>query len=152
MLEERSLRRTNFLGGIPVTLADGQRWSLPMPPDEPGEDSDLLLEMFGPDYEELMEAIAEADDETDLLRLDLALSILLLARNYDLAPDALTRLLCFPDRDDLARMRRASRPVLMAHVRAWDAERSASRRRNEAFSPLAAIFGWLPWRVGAYSA
>src|SRR5262245_29829521 len=85
MIEEPTSRRPEFSAGLRVRLADGREWSLaPLP--EPGTD---------PEFEELLHGIAEAEDSADRLRLELALTIEGLRRNYYMGSDELTALLSF---------------------------------------------------------
>src|SRR5690242_7891870 len=81
-------RRPDFLGGLPVRLADGQDWAFAGPRELSRADESLRGEVHG-----LLGAIAWAEDEADRLRGELALAIALLAANYDLAPADYARLL-----------------------------------------------------------
>jgi len=85
---ERLARRPSFKEGAKVWLSDGQPWTLP--PCDPSRDE--------PDYTALLRAIEEAETRFEGLRLELALTIFLLNRNYALSPERLNDLLCFsPD-------------------------------------------------------
>jgi hypothetical protein len=57
-------------------MADGQDWSFPAPP-QPGVDAQ---------FDALADARMEAEDRDEVLRIELAISILLLSRNYNLTP------------------------------------------------------------------
>src|SRR5262245_36529215 len=98
MRDENALRRPDFLGGIPIRFADDQAWTLPEPPPgAPGEKRFLDNGTgLGPDYEAAVAAVLEAEDEPERLRAELALTILLLGRNYNLAPEDFQALLTFP--------------------------------------------------------
>lgn len=86
MSSSQATRRPGFTAGIGVRLSDGATWTLP------------VYEASGQDAEHaaLIAAALEAEDEAEALRVELALLILLLSRNYDLAPDQLASLLTFP--------------------------------------------------------
>src|SRR3954471_11611022 len=84
MLDEESLRRPDFLPGIPVRMADGQIWSLPKAPDRYPRMADGGV--LGQDYEAMVAEVLDAEDEAEQRRAELALAIALLARNYDLGP------------------------------------------------------------------
>lgn len=85
-LEESTARRRGFVNGPSVRLADGHAWSLP--PRDPARDD--------PEYDGLLAAVVEAEDQPEALRAGLALTIFLLDRNYMLGPDDLSALLSFP--------------------------------------------------------
>jgi hypothetical protein len=84
MLDEESLRRPDFLPGIPVRMADGQLWSLPEAPDR----YPRMAYGGAPrrEYAATVAAVLDAEDEAERRRAELALTIALLARNYDLGP------------------------------------------------------------------
>ncbi|MGO9463950.1 MAG: hypothetical protein ACLQVF_07325 [Isosphaeraceae bacterium] len=73
-------------------MGDDQEWSFPDPPP-PGLDAQ---------FDALAEARREAEDRDEVLQIELAISILLLSRNYDLSP-ADYRLI-FDFDDDCARL------------------------------------------------
>src|SRR4051794_14479361 len=89
MMDESALRRTGFVEGPRVRLADGGLWALPL--RDPKLDD--------PDYDALLAMVAESEDRAEMLRSELALTIFLLMRNYDLLPDALDVLLRFAPGD-----------------------------------------------------
>jgi hypothetical protein len=76
MVNERARRQPTFLGGVPIRLANGQYWSLPEDPPPPDDEEHQLV----------LEAIREAQDEAERLHAELALTVLLLSRNYRLLP------------------------------------------------------------------
>ena len=86
MSSTQAPRRPGFAAGIDVRLSDGATWTLP------------VYEASRQDAEHaaLFAAALEAEDQAEALRVELALLILLLSRNYDLAPDQLAALLTFP--------------------------------------------------------
>lgn len=97
MTDERSRRRTTFQDGTPVQLADGQYWSLPS----------LAENETDPVVEELRRGIAAPSEEPERLRDELAMTILLLSRNYHLTPETFPQILGFrpgdPARGELQR-------------------------------------------------
>ena len=76
MVEERVRRRAGFQSGRWVRMGDQQPWMFP-PPPSPGVDRA---------YDALIEARHESEDADDERRIDLALAILLLGRNYAPTP------------------------------------------------------------------
>jgi hypothetical protein len=89
MVPEQSARRPGFLEGRAIRLSDGQEWSLPL--RDPERDD--------PEYDGLLAVVCEAEDRSEGMLAELALTIFLLTRNYHLAPTQLERLLQFPTGD-----------------------------------------------------
>ena len=89
MVDEKSRRLTDFQTGVDVLLSDGQHWTLPEPERSPND----------PDLIAICEAITEAEDRDDRLRLELALLIFLIKKNYELSADEIGYLLEFPPGD-----------------------------------------------------
>ena len=89
MLDEQTKRRSDFCQGMNIRLFNGHFWTLPIR-DEFSID---------PDLDALLVAIMDAEDRADRLRLELAMAILLLNRNYELSPDEISSLLQFPPGD-----------------------------------------------------
>jgi hypothetical protein len=77
MVDEKARRRAGFQEGTWVRMGDGQDWMLP-PPPVPGLD---------PAYDGLIRCRDEAEDGDEALRIELALAITQLARNYDPSPE-----------------------------------------------------------------
>jgi hypothetical protein len=95
--DERTARRPGFIEGVGVRLADGQEWFLPV--------RDRVVD--DPEYDAQLAAISEAEDRAEVLRAELALTIFLLTRNYDLSADQLNLLLSFrPDDPALTELQR----------------------------------------------
>jgi hypothetical protein len=118
MLDEQAYRRPDFVGGILIRLADGQSWSFPSAV-APGAARDGATNggAFGSDYAVLLEAVREADDETERLRAELALAIYLLARNYDLGPNDYQELLGWaPGSPELAAGQQAFHDLATTHL------------------------------------
>lgn len=88
--EEPLARHAGFGEGIVVELADGQSWTLPVPAQNAQHD---------PELDGLLRCVAGAEDRPEQLRAELALTILLLSRNYVLRPEELGALLSFPPGD-----------------------------------------------------
>src|SRR5947209_20097825 len=98
MVEEHSLRRPSFADGTRITLADGQAWSFP---DQPPSKDD-------PEHLALLRGVSEAEDDAERLRAELALTIFLLSRNYNLLPQDYRAILEFDPGDTaLAAMQHA---------------------------------------------
>jgi hypothetical protein len=107
-LDEKALRRPDFVPGSPVTLADGQIWFLRRPvmrfvPNDDHESGfDVRLSLDGDTlYNDLMARRVAAFGETgfadlaSLVPVELAIGKLLLLVNYDLTPAQLADLLQF---------------------------------------------------------
>ena len=117
MLDEKALRRPHFLAGSPLRLADGQTWILPGPPGRnPSATSQNLA--LNSEYREIVAAIRDAEDDNELRRSELAMTLFLLAHNYDLKPDDFQALLGLPSGDPrLADLQQACRELVCNHVR-----------------------------------
>jgi hypothetical protein len=125
MLDERTLRRTDFHRGVDVRLADRQFWSLPTPEEFAEESSDSSR---AAEHQALTRSILEADSRDDLLRAELSLTIFLLGENYRLSPDACFQVLSFAPGDPLLEeSRRALHSLAMEHVRARRTQQSDAR-------------------------
>jgi hypothetical protein len=115
MLNEEALRRSEFRLGPSVLLADGQRWTLPMPaaPDQPHAGSPIDR-----DTAAILHAIREAEGRDERLRAELALGIHLLSQNYRLGAEQYQELLCFaPSSPTLASTQEAFHRLAMAYLR-----------------------------------
>ncbi len=107
MVDERSVRRPGFIEGTRIRLADGQSWSFPA--SQPDRDD--------PEYDQVLRAVFEAEDDAERLRAELALTILLLARNYHLGPADYQELLGYPPGDPaLARLQREVHQMVLDHA------------------------------------
>jgi hypothetical protein len=85
MIDERARRRPTYRAGTLVRLADGQLWSLPA---VSGEENDPVLGA-------LLRAVNLPEPGPEQLRDELALTIALLSRNYQLSPETYPLLLTF---------------------------------------------------------
>ncbi len=128
MVDEQARRRSIFNEGTRIRLADGQFWSLP------GRWSDHA----DPEYDATFMAIFEAEDVAERLRAELALTILLLSRNYELTPEQFQELLGFPpDSPSLLEMQRAVHEMVLDRARTWTGpgpESSPTRSRMDFLS------------------
>lgn len=91
LLDEFLTRQPSFRQGRRICLADGQTWVLPSPPDG----SEWKAPPFGAEYQELIQAMLEAEDDSERRLAELAFAILLLGHNYQLSPADYERLLGF---------------------------------------------------------
>jgi hypothetical protein len=116
MRDERSCRRTVYRPGRAVLLADGQHWTFPAPTEgEPAGAGQV-----GPDYEALLRAIIEAEDQDERRRVELALAITLLACNYQLAAHDYAALLDFgPGDPALSAVQAALGEIASDHLRSF---------------------------------
>jgi hypothetical protein len=89
MIDELALRRPSFEEGEHIRLANGQEWTLP---NHPPYNDDL-------EHQDVLRGIIEAEDVPERLRAELALTILLLSRNYDLLPEEYHSILEFAPGD-----------------------------------------------------
>jgi hypothetical protein len=113
MLDETRHRRADFLPGCTVCLADGQLWTLPTAPRTAGSSHEL-----GPDYDALIDALDQAEDEAERARGELVLVIFLLTRNYNLTPMDYQSLLMAPSGSSaLARLQSQFRKIAEMHAR-----------------------------------
>lgn len=116
--DERCSRRPGFVDGRNVTLADGEGWSLPTFDSVRGDS----------DCDAILAAIAEAEGPDEVARFELALTILLLTRNYCLSPDELRGLLSFAPGDPaLADLQRVVHQWAVESLRRVEAARKAER-------------------------
>jgi hypothetical protein len=117
MQDERALRRPVFVEGTSVVLADGQSWSLP----ERRRDRD------DPEYDGMLRMILEAEDVAERLRSELALTIFLLSRNYELSPEHYRTLLGFESGDPaLATLQRDVHALVVAQLESLPSERTTT--------------------------
>src|SRR5262249_50744368 len=113
MGDETTRRRPAFVEGTWVRLADGQNWSLPPLPAW-GSDAE---------YDGIIQALIESEDQNEVLRCELATIILLLSRNYDLSPREFEEILDFgTNREGLATAQRVVHSLLVSGVPVLDAK------------------------------
>lgn len=121
---EARCRRSCFVAGHEVVLADEQKWMVPCRtvPDYADEDTAHT-------HRGLLLGILEADDDADRRRNELALIIFLLRQNYKLTSAELQALLAFPNGSGaLLQAQRDFRLIADAHLRdsAWEPEPETS--------------------------
>jgi hypothetical protein len=91
MVDELLSRRSAFRSGRKIRLADGQGWTFPSPIREWSDKAHSDRE----EYEGLIRAINEAEDDSEKRLAELAFAIFLLAQNYRLSPVDYQQLLDF---------------------------------------------------------
>lgn len=93
MLNEKELRRAEFLGGRPVTLADGQEWTVPVASrvfilDESAPDGFKTVKRFGGKDDEVFASLwndcENASDDPTFIRSTLRIMLHMLQLNYDI--------------------------------------------------------------------
>jgi hypothetical protein len=98
MIDERICRRASFQEATSIQLADGQLWWLP----------ELSLDSRDSVLRSLVNAVICSSDEREAARDGLALTMVLLSRNYQLSPDVYPQLFGFrpddPARGELQRV------------------------------------------------
>jgi hypothetical protein len=108
ILDENPRREGGSAAGVPVRLTDGRTWVLAA--RDPGRAE--------PEYDALLDAVFEAEDRSEVLRAELALTVYLLDRDHGLAPGRLTALLSFPAGDPaLAGLQEAVHGLVMESAR-----------------------------------
>jgi hypothetical protein len=150
MVEEKVRRRVGFQSGRWVRMGDQRPWMFP-PPPAPGIDHD---------YDALSRVHRESEDADDERRIELAMAILLLSRNYDPTPEEYQAIFSFgtdqaarstaqaaiseavrrdlePDRSNrLPEPARATAPIFHTHFRAIRSTvRSCAGRLRSTMAP-----------------
>jgi hypothetical protein len=92
MIAEMTRRRSGFQDGAWIRMADGKEWLFSRPP-APGADAQ---------YDALIQCLLEAEDQHEARRIELAITISLLSRNYQPSPREFQEILSFGG-DDAAR-------------------------------------------------
>ncbi|WP_156512758.1 hypothetical protein [Planctomyces sp. SH-PL62] len=151
IMDEISRRRSGeFREGRRVLLADGGTWAFPTAGQAWGLDS--------PEYQSLVRAVVEADEEFDRRLAELAMAIFLLGSNYELSPEDFQRLLTFePGSPEQSAWGLALRGVIAEHVReAWFLDAQEVAAEPDGQNPRRGHFGVVPrwldrWRSLAFS-
>ena len=133
MRHERTARRPEFQEGQWIRFADGRSWSVPLgnPASIDKERDDLFL------------AIRQAEDQSELLQCELALTIHLLTKNYDLQSTELESLLSFEPEDPAL-------DVLQREIHAYVLKslgfptQESTRAASPSREPLSVSRGWSP--------
>src|SRR5258708_2794017 len=108
MVDEQAHRRPTFAEGVRIRLANGQAWSFP---DHPPCKDDQ-------EHHAVLRGIIESEDAADRLRAELALTIFLLSRNYDLMPGDYRAILEFAPGDPaLSEMQRSIHELAIDQIR-----------------------------------
>jgi hypothetical protein len=92
MVDEVSTRRSRLLPGTPICLANDQEWTFPAPTADPV----FATEPTGNEYVGLIQAVREAEDQSEQRLAELALAIFLIGLNYQLGASNLVSLFTFP--------------------------------------------------------
>ncbi len=101
MTDERAKRRSGFdeRNSVRITLADGARWAFPKPWLEVHASfregravSTYAVLTYGPELDELVNAVGECRDNATLIIGAATLGAFLLQHNYDLTDEDLDRL------------------------------------------------------------
>jgi hypothetical protein len=85
MVAEKVRRRAGFQSGRSIRMGDRQHWMFPPPP----------ASGLDPEYDGLLRIHGESEDGDDERRIELAMAILLLSRNYDPTPDEYVAIFSF---------------------------------------------------------
>ena len=88
MVSEQSSRRSGFQEGRKIRLADGQMWTF----IRPSIDEIWTHGSSANEFEDLMRAIQEAENDYEKRIAELAFAIFLLRQNYRLVPTELEQL------------------------------------------------------------
>lgn len=124
MLDEKEYRKTGWVDGEWIALADGGRWSFPRPVIEFGPEfgADGSIELGKPRptldaaYDAKIESLITATDGIEEFRAVMCLAVDLLGRNYELGPDQYRVLLRRRVRDEQnAEMWRAINEVVIGN-------------------------------------
>jgi hypothetical protein len=108
-LDERALRKPEFVEGEPIRLGDGHVWHFPRPiveayavPDASGHFrfDGIRRRQFGAEFDRKLDAFRASDGLADQMEALLNLAVDLLSRNYDLKADEFAQLLVWRPGDD----------------------------------------------------
>ncbi len=124
MINQETRHQPGFGPGISVRLQDGQFWIFPVPVFRDGEATSVKStrdKLASPVYEQLLEAMFEAEDHSALALAELALAIELLGWNYLLVAEEYRSLLCFSALDSAgssfrAELHRLAQLHLVSHL------------------------------------
>jgi hypothetical protein len=118
MPDEKTMRRSEFVPGVSILLADDHLWVFPSPDAKRfAQVQPLGAHSEQPDYQAIIRGMIEAEDISELLRAELAFAIYLLGQNYDLSPLAYQELFLFGSDDPrLETMRQSIRHLAQSHI------------------------------------
>src|SRR5208337_4281215 len=91
VVDELNSRRSRFRPGNPICLANDQEWTFPAP----SADSEFAVESAEAEYLGLIQAVQEAEDQSEQRLVELALAIFLIGLNYQLSSTDLANLFTF---------------------------------------------------------
>jgi hypothetical protein len=113
VVDELSTRRSRFQPGTSIRLANDQEWTFPAPTAV----SKFAVEPEGAEYLGLIQAVQEAEDQSERRLAELALAIFLIALNYQLSSTDLVKLFTFqPRSQELADSQRAFELLAREHI------------------------------------
>ena len=113
MVDELSTRRSRFQHGTSIRLANDQEWIFPAPTAV----SRCAFELEGAEYLGLIQAVQEAEDQSERRLAELALAIFLIGLNYQLSSSDLLDLFTFQSRSQkLADSQRAFELLAREHI------------------------------------
>jgi hypothetical protein len=113
VVDELSTRRSQFQPGTPICLANHQEWIFPAPT----ADSEFAVESAGAEYLGLLQAVQEAEDQSERRLAELALAIFLIGLNYQLSATDLKHLFTFqPRSQELADSQHAFESLARDHI------------------------------------
>ncbi len=132
MVAENARRRSGFLGGAWIKMADGREWLFSGPPAR-GVDAD---------YDALVHALLEAEDRSEARKCELTIAILLLSRNYQPSPSEYVKIFYFGS-DDAAQS--SAEEAISTLIRSnLDQERRHVARERSASAAIGAPLRFLP--------
>jgi hypothetical protein len=113
VVDELSTRRSRFQPGTSIRLANDQEWIFPAPT----AGSRFAFELEGAEYLGVIQAVLEAEDQSERRLAELALAIFLIGLNYQLSSTDLVDLLTFQPRSlRLADSQRAFELLAREHI------------------------------------
>ena len=116
VVDEVSSRRSRFRPGKPICLTNDQEWTFPAPT----ADSEFAVESAAAEYLGLINAVQEAEDQSERRLAELALAIFLIDLNYQLSSSDLENLFTFQPRSrELADSQHAFELLARDHILRW---------------------------------
>jgi hypothetical protein len=130
--DEIRSRRSRFREGSSSRLADDQLWTLPAPADvSRGGPTPFRIEYTG-----LLNAIVEAEDDSERRLAELAFVVFMLGENYSLSPADYERLLSFtPQTAKSSAWQLALQDIVQEHLRCFDSSASSSENGKVPIAP-----------------
>jgi len=113
VVDELSSRRSRFQPGNSICLANDQEWTFPAPT----AGSEFAVESAEAEYLGLLQAVQEAEDQSERRLAELALAIFLIGLNYELSSTDLAHLFTFqPQSQELADSQHAFEALAGEHI------------------------------------